>query len=197
MEQNKQKQISGRWKLLAVLAVCASPLIFSYLTYYVIKPGGRTNYGTLIDPREHPIPKLDTTDLQGKPVALEAWKGKWIMLQAAPGDCQQACKEQQVKIRQLRLMQGKGMERIERVWLITDNAPLDIELMKVIDGARFLRVKPEAVKAWLPVEQGSDVTDHLYLIDPLGNLMMRFPKNAEPNKVTKDIGKLLKASAVG
>jgi len=197
VEQNKQKQISGRWKLLAVLAVCASPLIFSYLTYYVIKPGGRTNYGTLIDPREHPIPKLDTTDLQGKPVALEAWKGKWIMLQAAPGDCQQACKEQQVKIRQLRLMQGKGMERIERVWLITDNAPLDIELMKVIDGARFLRVKPEAVKAWLPVEQGSDVTDHLYLIDPLGNLMMRFPKNAEPNKVTKDIGKLLKASAVG
>ena len=197
MEQNKQKQVSGRWKLLAVLAVCASPLIFSYLTYYVIKPSGRTNYGTLIDPRAHPVPPLGTTDLQGKPVALEAWKGKWIMLQAAPGDCQQACKEQLVKIRQLRLMQGKGMERIERVWLVTDNAPLDIELMKVIDGARFLRVKPEAVKAWLPVEPGSDVTDHLFLIDPLGNLMMRFPKNAEPNKVTRDIGKLLKASGVG
>ena len=197
MEQNKQKQVTGRWKLLAVLAVCASPLIFSYLTYYVIKPSGRTNYGALIDPRDHPIPKLDTVDLQGKPVALDAWKGKWIMLQAAPGDCQQACKEQLVKIRQLRLMQGKGMERIERVWLITDSAPLDIELMKVIDGAHFLRVKPEAVKAWLPVEPGGDATEHLYLIDPLGNLMMRFPKNAEPNKVTKDIGKLLKASAVG
>ena len=197
MEQNKQKQVTGRWKLLAVLAVCASPLIFSYLTYYVIKPSGRTNYGALIDPRAHPSPKLNTIDLQGKPVALDAWKGKWIMLQAAPGDCQQACKEQLVKIRQLRLMQGKGMERIERVWLITDNAPLDIELMKVIDGAHFLRVKPEAVKAWLPVEPGGDPTEHLYLIDPLGNLMMRFPKNAEPNKVTKDIGKLLKASAVG
>ena len=197
MEQNKQKQVTGRWKLLAVLAVCASPLIFSYLTYYVIKPSGRTNYGALIDPRDHPIPKLDTVDLQGKPVALDAWKGKWIMLQAAPGDCQQACKEQLVKIRQLRLMQGKGMERIERVWLITDSAPLDIELMKVIDGAHFLRVKPEAVKAWLPVEPGGDATEHLYLIDPLGTLMMRFPTNAEPNKVTKDIGKLLKASAVG
>ena len=197
METSKQKQVSGRWKLLAVLAVCASPLIFSYLTYYVIKPSGRTNYGTLIDPRAHPIPALGTTALDGKPVTLDAWKGKWIMLQAAPGDCQQACKDQLVKIRQLRLMQGKGMERIERVWLITDNAPLDIQLMKVIEGARFLRVKPELVKAWLPVEAGSDVTDHLYLIDPLGNLMMRFPKDAEPNKVTKDIGKLLKASAVG
>jgi hypothetical protein len=198
VEQNNQKQkTSGRWKLLAVIAVCASPLIFSYLTYYVIKPTGRTNYGTLIDPRLHPIPALGTTDLQGKPLALEAYKGKWIMLQAAPGDCQQACKDQLVKIRQLRLMQGKGMERIERVWLITDNAPLDIELMKVIDGARMLRVKPEAVKAWLPVEQGGDATDHLYLVDPLGNLMMRFPKNADPAKMTKDIGKLLKASAIG
>jgi hypothetical protein len=197
VEQNKPQQTRGRWKLLAVLAVCASPLIFSYLTYYVIKPSGRTNYGTLIDPRAHPIPPLATVGLDGKPLALEAYKGKWVMLQVAPGECPQACKEQMVKIRQLRLMQGKGMERIERVWLITDNAPLDIELMKVIDGAHFLRVKPELVKAWLPVEQGSEVSDHLYLIDPLGNLMMRFPKNAEPSKVTKDIGKLLKASAVG
>jgi hypothetical protein len=197
VEQNKPQQTSGRWKLLAVLAVCASPLIFSYLTYYVIKPSGRTNYGTLIDPRAHPVPPLATVGLDGKPLALEAYKGKWVMLQVAPGECPQACKEQMVKIRQLRLMQGKGMERIERVWLITDNAPLDIELMKVIDGAHFLRVKPELVKSWLPVEQGSEVSDHLYLIDPLGNLMMRFPKNAEPSKVTKDIGKLLKASAVG
>ena len=197
MEQNKPNQTSGRWKLLAVLAVCASPLIFSYLTYYVIKPSGRTNYGTLIDPRAHPIPALGTTGLDGKPLALDAYKGKWIMLQVEPGDCPQACKDQLVKVRQLRLMQGKGMERIERVWLITDNAPLDIELMKVIDGVRMLRVKPEVVKAWLPVEPGGDVTDHLYLIDPLGNLMMRFPKDAEPNKVTKDIGKLLKASAIG
>ena len=197
MEQNKQKQTSGRWKLLAVLAVCASPLIFSYLTYYVIKPTGRTNYGALIDPRAHPIPALGSTDLQGKPLALDAWKGKWIMLQASPGDCQQACKDQLVKIRQLRLMQGKGMERIERVWLITDNAPLDIELMKVIDGAQFVRAKPEAVKAWLPVEPGGNVHDHLYVIDPLGNLMMRFPKDPDPKKVTKDIGKLLKASAIG
>lgn len=197
MEQTKPINTNGRWKLLAVLAVCASPLIFSYLTYYVIKPGGRTNYGTLIDPRAYPIPALGSTALDGKPLALDAYKGKWIMLQVEPGDCQQACKDQLVKVRQLRLMQGKEMERIERVWLITDNAPLDIQLMKVIDGARMLRVKPEAVKAWLPVERGGDVTDHIYLIDPLGHLMMRFPKDAEPRKVTKDIGKLLKASAIG
>ena len=202
METNKpnepaKAQWKGRWKLLAVLAVCAAPMLFSYLTYYVIKPTGRTNYGALLDPREFPIPALGTTELDGKPVELDAYKGKWIMLQAAPGDCPQACKDQLVAMRQLRLMQGKEMERIERVWLVTDAAPLDIMLMKVVDGTRFLRADAAAVAKWLPVEPGTLVSDHIYLIDPLGNLMMRFPKNAEPAKVKKDIAKLLKASAIG
>ena len=197
MEQTIPNQAQGRWKLLLVLLVCASPLIFSYLTYYVIKPSGRTNYGTLIDPRQYPLPALGTTALDGKPLALDAYKGKWVMLKVAPGECLQQCKDQLVAMRQLRLMQGKDRERVERVWLVTDAAPLDTMLMKVIEGTRMLRVKPEAVNAWLPIEQGGNVSDHIYLIDPLGNLMMRFPKNADPAKVKKDIGKLLKASAIG
>ena len=94
-------------------------------------------------------------------------------------------------------MQGKEASRIERVWLITDREPLSTELMRMIDGARFLRVDPERLRRWLPVEAGGDMAEHIYLIDPLGNLMMRFPKNPEPQKVKKDIGKLLKASAIG
>jgi hypothetical protein len=49
----------------------------------------------------------------------------------------------------------------------------------------------------LPVEQNTTDYDHIYLIDPLGNLMMRFPKHADPNKVKKDLAKLLKASSIG
>ena len=197
MEQTKTTQSNGRWKLLAVLAVCASPMIFSYLTYYVIKPTGRTNYGTLIVPQEHPMPVLGATELDGKPAALDAYKGKWIMLQVGPGDCPKECTDQLIAMRQLRLMQGKGMERIERVWLVSDQTPLSIELMKWIDGTHMLRVKPEALTGWLPVEPGGKISDHMYLIDPLGNLMMRFPKNADPKQVSKDLGKLLKASAIG
>ncbi len=198
MNQIKPNQAAGRWKLLAVLFVCASPLIFSYLTYYVIKPSGRTNYGALIDPRQYPIPAtLGATTLDGKPAGLDAYKGKWIMLQAAPGDCQEQCRKQLVAMRQLRLMTGKDRERVERVWLVTDDTPLDIQFMKVIEGAHMLRVKPDALNGWLPVEPGGNPLDHMYLIDPLGNLMMRFPKDADPAKVKKDIGKLLKASAIG
>ena len=195
--KQQQQQKTGRWKLLLVLAVCAAPLIGSYLAYYVIKPAGRTNYGALIDPRNYPIPALGATTLDGKPASLDAYKGKWIMLQSGPADCQEACKKQLFAMRQLRLMQGKEMERVERVWLITDAGPLDTLLMREFDGTRMLRVPGAALAAWLPVEAGGTAAEYLYLIDPLGHLMMRFPKDADPSKVKKDIGKLLKASAIG
>ncbi len=61
----------------------------------------------------------------------------------------------------------------------------------------MLRVDPKLLKAWLPTDAGTSVEDHLYMIDPRGNLMMRFPKDADPNKVKKDISKLLRASSIG
>lgn len=196
MDQNKQRT-AGRWKLFAVIAVCASPLIASYLTYYVIKPSGRTNYGSLLDPRAHAAPTLNATTLDGKPVEMESFKGKWIMLQVNDADCQESCRKKLYDMRQLRLAQGKEMSRIERVWLITDNAPLETILIREYDGMHMLRAKPEAVKAWLPVDSGTTAADHIYMIDPLGNLMMRFPKDADPNKIKKDLYKLLKASRIG
>lgn len=196
MEQNKVQQ-RGRWKLFAVIAICAAPLVGSYLAYYVVKPSGRTNYGAILDPRVYPMPALGSTTLDGKPRSLDAYKGKWIMLQADGADCPDKCKRKLFEMRQLRLMQGKEMERIERVWLITDERPLETLLMREYDGTRMLRVKPEALKAWLPVEPGTAISDHIYMIDPLGNLMMRFPKDADPSKVKKDIDKLLKASSIG
>ncbi|WP_229751258.1 SCO family protein [Undibacterium terreum] len=172
-------------------------MVFSYLAYYVIKPEGRTNYGAILDPRQYPMPKLGSTLLGGESKELDAYKGKWIMLQADSGDCAEACKKKLYDMRQLRLIQGKEMDRIERVWLITDDKPIDTVLIREYDGTRMLQVKPELLKAWLPTESGTSINDHIYMIDPLGNLMMRFPKDADPNKVKKDIIKLLKASAIG
>ena len=196
MEQNEQRK-KGRWKLFAVIAVCASPLIASYLAYYVIKPEGRTNYGALIDPRAHPLPALGAVTLDGKPAPLDAFKGKWIMLQVADAECREPCGKHLHDMRQLRLAQGKDMDRIERVWLITDNKPLETVLMREYDGTHMLRVKQALLKTWLPTDEGTSAADHIYMMDPLGNLMMRFPKDADPNRIKKDLAKLLKASRIG
>lgn len=198
---------NGRWKLLLVLLVCASPLIASYFTYYVIKPQSRTNYGSLIDPAAHPIPPLSTTTLDGRPVALADFKGKWIMLKVGGSACDASCHDQMFAMRQLRSMQGKEMARIERVWLITDRLPLETVLIRELDGMQMLRADPAAVTAWLPVAPDAPLDGAIFLVDPLGHLMMRFPavtaampeadKLAHYAKVKKDIAKLLKASAIG
>lgn len=197
----------GRWKLLLVLLVCASPLIASYFTYYVIKPQSRTNYGALIDPAAHPIPPLSTTTLDGRPVSLADFKGKWIMLKVGGSACDKVCLEQMYAIRQLRSMQGKAMDRIERVWLITDKDPLETIVIRELDGMQMLRADPSQVAAWLPVAPDAPLDGAIFLVDPLGHLMMRFPavpatmldadKLAHYAKVKKDIARLLKASAIG
>jgi len=194
---NERRRRTGRWKLLAVLLVCAAPIIASYLTYYVIKPSGRTNYGTLIDQASHPMPKLSSTTLDGRPETLENYAGKWIMVKVGGGDCDKACQDQLYAMRQLRTMQGKNMDRVERVWLVTDAQPIDTMLIRMYDDMHILRVKPEELAKWLPVEQGGKLEEHIFLVDPRSNLMMRFPKNPAPQRVHKDIAKLLKASAIG
>ncbi len=185
------------WTLFLVIAACAAPVILSYLTYYVIKPQTRTNYGDLIDPRAYPIPDLGSVNLEGQPASLQQFHGKWILLQVDGASCDEACKQKLYYMRQLRLTQGKEMDRIERVWLVTDAEPLDIGLMKQYDGTHLLRVDPQKLAAWLPVVEGTKASDHLYMIDPLGNLMMRFPKDPDANKIKKDITRLLKASGIG
>ena len=173
MEENKlservpaaavRQRRTGRWKLLAVLLVCAAPIIASYLSYYVIKPEGRTNYGTLIDQASHPMPKLSSTTLDGRPETLENYAGKWIMVKVGGGDCDKACQDQLYAMRQLRTMQGKNMDRVERVWLVTDAQPIDTMLIRMYDDMHILRVKPEELAKWLPVEQGGRAEDHIFL----------------------------------
>jgi len=172
-------------------------MIASYLTYYAIKPQGRTNYGAILDPRIHPIPALGSTTLDGQPISLDAYKGKWIMLMVNDAECEDACKKKLYDMRQLRVAQGKNRDRVERVWLITDDKPLETLLIREYDGTRMIRVKPDLLRTWLPVEPDATAADHIYMIDPLGNLMMRFPKNADPNKIKKDLSKLLRASSIG
>lgn len=200
MNANKdvdQQVKRGRGKLYLVLAICAAPLVLSYFTYYVIQPASRTNYGTLLDPRLYPTPKLGSVSQGGENQELSAYKGKWIMLQVSSSNCQTACQNTLLNMRQLRLMQGKDMSRIERVVLITDQNPMETMLLREYDGTHFLRADAKAVHGWLPTEQGGSVRDRIYLIDPLGNLMMRYSADADPEKIKKDISKLLKASSIG
>jgi cytochrome oxidase Cu insertion factor (SCO1/SenC/PrrC family) len=194
-DQSSHRRIQ-RLKLLAILLVCAAPVIASYLFYYVFPPMGRTNFGTLIEP-QRPVPALALTQPDGKPYALSSLLGQWVLVQADAGACAKPCQDKLYALRQHRTMTGKERERIDRVWFVTDAATIAPALDEAYAGTIVLRADPSALAALLPVEPGHRIEDYLYLIDPMGNLMMRFPIGGDPKRIHKDITRLLKASRVG
>ena len=187
----------GRWKMLFVLLICASPVIASYWTYYVLRPEGRRNFGELIQP-QRPLPAVSTSSLTGESSSLTALKGQWLLISVASGGCDAACQQRLYFQRQLRETLGKEKERLDRVWLIQDDAPVSPSLMPALTQATVLRVKAQDLSEWLSPGKGEPVDNHLLLVDPLGNLMMRFPPNmdvAGADKAKRDIERVLRASA--
>jgi cytochrome oxidase Cu insertion factor (SCO1/SenC/PrrC family) len=195
-EQTPAQRRRQRLKLLAILLVCAAPVIASYLAYYVLPPLGRTNFGDLIEP-QRPIPELRLSGADGAAFKFESLRGRWVLLQFDSGACDPACVDKLYAMRQQRTMTGKDRERVERVWLIGDTAVPADTLARDYAGTVVLRADPAELAPVFPIEAGRRLEDYLYVIDPLGNLMMRFPATGEPARIRKDLGRLLKASRVG
>jgi len=188
----------GRWMVLLIALVCAAPVIASYLTYYVFKPtGGQTNYGTLIEPQRPISAALIVKDEAGKPMPLASLRGRWLMISVDPSACDKACATKLYFMRQIRATQAGERERLVTVWLRTDADAVPEAIERAYPYTRKLIADPAALTAWLPADAGTLDTDHIYLVDPNGNLMMRFPKQPDPSKIKRDITKLLNSSSIG
>ena len=187
----------GRWKMLGVLLICAAPVIASYFTYYVIRPEGRRNYGELIEP-QRTVPDLQATGLDGRAVPLASLKGQWLLVSVAGGACDTACQKHLYLQRQLRESLGKDKERLDWVWLVNDSAAVPPQLAPALQKATVLRMDDAALRNWLAPAPGHALADHLYVVDPMGNWMMRFPAamdTAGAAKAKRDLERLLRASA--
>ena len=187
----------GRWKMLLVLAMCAAPVIASYFTFYVVKPRGSA-YGELVSPVDMPA-DLPLTDLQGKPVSPASLRGQWLLAVVQPGACSAVCERQLFVQRQLREMLGKERDRVDKLWLVPDGAPLRPEVLAAVTQkgveATVLRVPQDRLDAWLKPAAGKTLGDHFYVIDPMGRWMLRAPGEPEPVKLKADLVRLLKSSA--
>ncbi|HWI13260.1 MAG TPA: redoxin family protein [Burkholderiales bacterium] len=173
-----------------IAAVCIAPVLASYLAYYFWQPEGHVNYGELLEPKPMPDPQLTLVD--GTPFRLSQLRNHWVLLVAQPGACDASCQQQLIYLRQLRLAQGKESDRVERVWLVTDNAVPDKRLLEQFPGMYTVRAAGTGLIAALPA--GGTPADHIYVVDVLGNMMMRYPRDADPRKMLKDIARLLRHS---
>lgn len=189
---------SGRWKMLAVLAVCAAPVIASYFTYFVIRPQARNNYAELITPPRELPAALPLSTLGGEAVAPASLHGQWLIVVVADAACDATCERHLFLQRQLREAMGREKDRIDKLWLVTDAAAPRPDVLQAIAGpqpATVLRVPRETLAQWLSPAPGHTLAEHLYVVDPMGRWMMRVPPDADPAKFKRDIDRLLRASA--
>jgi len=184
--------------MLAVLLVCAAPVVASYFTYYVIRPEGRRNFGELIEPQRALRVGLMARTLQGQEVPLAQLQGQWLLLSTAPGACDAACEQHLYLQRQLRESLGRDKDRVDWVWLIQDGQLPPARLQAALQSAQVLQVDAAALGAWLQPAAGHALSEHLYVIDPQGHWMLRFPAGlqaADAAKARRDLERLLRASS--
>lgn len=191
----------GRLQMLFLLLACAAPVIASYLAYYVFKPeGGKTNFGTLIQPVQDVNP---------------AWfdipfNGKWTLLVARPaGECtikNESCLEALFLMRQLRIAVGRESGRVQLVWVNTDGKPVDPEVLLAYDqktaGFQILSLPADPqLKAEFDTWLNRDgAGQKIQLIDPSPAKMMVFPVTNSPKEfgsIKKDLEKLLRLNRKG
>lgn len=180
-------------KLLLLMTLMIAPIALSYLLFFWGAPSGRVNYGELIEVKVLPDIALRKTD--GVTFNISQLRGKWIMLVVDSGMCDESCRKKLYFMRQIRLMQKTEMERIERVWLIDDDKIPKSGILKDFKGTVLINAKGSEMLKAIPAKISQH--DHIYMIDPLGNLMMRFPKDVDPSRMAKDLKRLLKISQIG
>ncbi len=188
---------SGRLRMLMVLAACAAPVIASYVTYFFVRPEGRTNYAEFMAPTRAWPAAIPLTDAQGAAVDPSIWRRQWTLVVFARGACDAACEKQIYTQRQLREMLGRERERLDKVVVLIDDTVLEPRLAAALaatPAVRVVKASGAPLATWLGTTP-EDLQARLYLVDPMGEWMMRTPATPEPGKFKRDLERLLRASA--
>ena len=183
----------NRLKVLGIGAIAVAPVLGSYLLYLFWSPGSYMNYGTLLAPRPVPTASFQTVD--GGAFSFSQLRGRWAFAIFDEGRCPPDCERKLWVMRQVRQAQGKDVARIERVYLVDDGAPVPNSVKHDYAGTWFVFIAAKLDVEAFPAERSK--RDHIYLVDPQGNVMLRFPTNADPKRMIKDISRLLRYSRTG
>lgn len=195
----------SRASLLFILALFAAPVVLAWLVYYVFPewiPTATTNHGELVKPVRK-LPDFSLKTVAGKTVTASFLRGKWTFLYLHEGPCEHACVEQLYKVRQVRLSQGKNIDRLQRLMLWEPAAAPETarrELQAHFPGQMIALLPPDAEKliATFDIDGKAPLgAERIYLVDPLGNLMMVYGPADEPRGMIKDLERLLKYSGLG
>ncbi len=191
--------------MVLVFLCSLAPIVAAFVVYMNPQwwPTDSSNYGTLLTP-QRPMPaasELRLTTLDGKPFDLESLKGKWLLVAADGAACPESCARKLFITRNSHASQGKNVDRLARVWFITDDAVVPDKVLEAYKGTVMVRVDPDQLARFLLARDTAagqpGLQDPIWVIDPLGNLMMQYPAEADGVRVRKDISKLVYNSRIG
>jgi cytochrome oxidase Cu insertion factor (SCO1/SenC/PrrC family) len=195
----------GRRQLLLLAALFFVPLALAFWLYYGaagLRPAGGTNKGDLVNPPVT-VPAVALPQPDGTPTSPDVLRGKWTIAYVGDGACDERCRKALYLSRQTRIALNKDMDRVQRVFLVTGNCcdstylqaehpDLAVALVGQDDAGKSLLAAIPTFGGVPPATAG-----RLYVIDPLGNLMLSYSAAAPDKALLTDVKKLLRLSHIG
>lgn len=203
MNENKTR-LKNRFIIVLLILIFSAPLVGSWLLLNytdIVEEHGKGNHGVLIDP-PRPLSNIKLIDPLSKTNNGQL-QGKWSMLYIVENRCDDMCIKNLYRMRQIRLATGKHYQRVQRVLLVQQgNVDGLAQIFKDYPGQWLMATENINMKELLDnfrVEQSENPAQkhRLYIVDPLGNLMMRYTTDTDPIGIIKDLNRLLKASHIG
>ncbi|MGB5438435.1 MAG: hypothetical protein WBN90_02120 [Gammaproteobacteria bacterium] len=198
--------LSPRQGLVLLLLIFLAPTFVAWVMHHSgeggWKPAGSTNNGMLV----HPARSLDLpAELLAADAPLNDFlRGKWTLLYIGDADCDSACNTSLYNMRQVHILQNEHMRRVQRLFLLrsaTVAGPLARLLTEEYPDMTVVNITPGLAEKIAPDFMIDGVSmqgaKRVYIIDPLGNLMMYYPPGSDPRGMHKDLKKLLKNSKIG
>jgi hypothetical protein len=192
---------SARALVWMLVVVFFAPLLIAFILYYGVegwRPAGGTNHGELITPAR-PLPTPALTSAADTPLEPHFLRGKWTLVYIGEGQCDARCREALTLMRQTRLALNDDLPRVQRVFLATgqccDRRYLDAEHRGLITAKVDSEAAALLLKTFPDAENGG--AGRIYIVDPLGNLMMSYAPDAPPKGLFEDLKTLLKLSHIG
>ena len=182
----------------ALAALFLVPLALAFYVYYgtAWRPGGRVNHGDLISP-PRPLPQSALPRVPSGAPAGVTFRGVWTLVYVGDSACDEDCRRALLVMRQTRLALNNDMTRVERVWLATGPCCPAESSAPPEAGLAVLDAGGPAAGALLAAFPATARAQSLFVVDPLGNLMMSYDARSDPHGLLEDLRKLLRLSHIG
>ena len=207
VDDGKSKTTGKRsgWIIVIIFAICALPIMTAWWVLKGLQEGGEfatRNYGELITPAR-PLKDTILQTSKGKNFAISELKGKWTLIVFGPIECDELCRENLYKTRQIRLAAGKDMHRVQRLWITNDASSFGRprwlreqhpDLLVASEGESKEGFMDQFI---LPEAPDPLMAQRVYILDPVGNLLISYPPDQKAEDILKDLKRLLHVSHIG